>query len=362
MVKTRILTILSIIFLVLFGCFYGAMAAEIITSEDFEQKLVTRDQLVKTADNFILLLDTSLSMEVEYKNTGKSQYEMLKSELKIRNSYFPDLGYNAGIYRYTPWEEVLPVQPYNQRKFAAALDKLPEKPGGSTDLQKGLENIEPVLDSLSGRTAVFLFSDGTYNPWLGKEAPELIQKEISEGHNVCFYVISLAKNPEAQGFLRELAAVNECSRVISFANYIDRPEFNSGALFAVKSTEKIETIADSKVVGLKMDPIHFEFNGDQVEQKYYKDLDAIGTLVKDNPNGYAIIHGHTDSIGTDEYNMGLSRRRADAVAMYLKENYNIPSDRLLTDWYGPMNPASSNTTKEGRLKNRRVEIAIGGLE
>jgi OOP family OmpA-OmpF porin len=346
---------------VTFYCLGGAIAAEIITAEDFEQKLVSRDQLVKTADNFILLLDTSLSMEVEYKNTGKSQYEMLKSELKIRNTYLPDLGYNAGIYRYTPWEEVLPVQPYNQRQFAAALDKLPEKPGGSTDLQKGLENIEPILDKLSGRTVVFLFSDGSYNPWLGKKAPELIQKEISEDHNVCFYVISLAKAWKANSFLHELAAVNECSRVIPFEYYIARPEFNSGALFAVKSTERIETIADRKVVGLKMDPIHFDFNVDQVSSQYYQNLDAIGTLVKDNANGYAVIHGYTDSIGTVEYNMGLSRRRADAVATYLKNNYNISSDRLITDWYGPMNPVSSNATSDGRRKNRRVEIAIGGL-
>jgi outer membrane protein OmpA-like peptidoglycan-associated protein len=60
--------------------------------------------------------------------------------------------------------------------------------------------------------------------------------------------------------------------------------------------------------------------------------------------------------------MGLSRRRAEAVKTFLADNHGTASDRLLTLWCGPTNPAAANTTPEGQSQNRRVEIAIGGLQ
>ena len=59
--------------------------------------------------------------------------------------------------------------------------------------------------------------------------------------------------------------------------------------------------------------------------------------------------------------MGLSLRRAESVANYLMDNFNIGSDRIVVNYYGVANPAASNGTSEGRAMNRRVEIAVGGL-
>jgi OOP family OmpA-OmpF porin len=338
------------------------MAAEIITAEDFKQNIVTTKQIVKTADNFILLIDSSMSMGTPFRDSGITKYQAFKAELKNRMGYLPDLGYNAGIFLYTPWKTVLPMQPFDRGQFMAAVDRLPEKLGGSTDLQKGLESIEPVLDGLSGRTVVFLLSDGSYSKWLGKQAPALIQKEISEKHNVCFYIISLADTEEEKAFLEELADVNECSRVIPFDLYIDRPEFNAGALFVEKSTEKIETLAGRKVVGLNTDAILFDYNKADIKPEFLNELKAIGLFMTKHPNAYAVVDGYTDSVGSLEYNLGLSRRRAEAVKALLTNNYGIAPDRLLTMWYGPTNPVASNATADGQRQNRRVEIAIGGLK
>ena len=74
----------------------------------------------------------------------------------------PDLGYNMGIYLYTPWTPIYPMQPYNKQKVAEALKKLPEKADGLTLLVQGLQNLKPILDNLSGHTVVFLFTDGSY--------------------------------------------------------------------------------------------------------------------------------------------------------------------------------------------------------
>ena len=58
----------------------------------------------------------------------------MKSELKSRNAYFPEIGHNMGIYTYTGWQENYPVQLYNREKVAAALDTIPEKGSGPTPL------------------------------------------------------------------------------------------------------------------------------------------------------------------------------------------------------------------------------------
>jgi outer membrane protein OmpA-like peptidoglycan-associated protein len=71
----------------------------------------------------------------------------------------------------------------------------------------------------------------------------------------------------------------------------------------------------------------------------------------------ATIIGHTDSIGTEQYNIGLSERRAQTVANYLMEG-GISSDRLRVEGRGESEPVASNQTSEGRQQNRRVDITI----
>ena len=67
------------------------------------------------------------------------------------------------------------------------------------------------------------------------------------------------------------------------------------------------------------------------------------------------VAGHTDSIGTDEYNQGLSLRRAEAVRNYLVDK-GIAADRLSIKGYGESQPVADNATADGRFMNRRVEL------
>ncbi len=72
-----------------------------------------------------------------------------------------------------------------------------------------------------------------------------------------------------------------------------------------------------------------------------------------------ISTGHTDSIGTDAYNQRLSLRRANAVKAYLVSK-GVPADRIVVEGKGEKQPVASNATREGRAKNRRVEIEVVG--
>jgi OOP family OmpA-OmpF porin len=72
-----------------------------------------------------------------------------------------------------------------------------------------------------------------------------------------------------------------------------------------------------------------------------------------------IAVGHTDSVGTDAYNQKLSVRRAEAVKAYLVSK-GIEKNRVYTEGKGEKQPVADNKTKEGRAKNRRVEIEVVG--
>ncbi len=120
-----------IVLLSAFGFISNALAFEIITKEDIKQGIIVNIDLIKTADNAIILFDSSSTMNKPFKETGMSRYDIAKKALMERNEYFPDLGYNFGLYLYTPWKEVYPAQKYNRDKFAKALESLPEKATGA---------------------------------------------------------------------------------------------------------------------------------------------------------------------------------------------------------------------------------------
>ena len=188
----------------------NASAAEILTKEDFTQKIVTREHLIKTADNFIIMFDASNSMDTPYQRGGtETKYQIAQRMLKERNEWLPDLGYNAGFYLFTPWTEVVPVGAYDKATFANAIDSLPAKPKGPTFLPQSLRQLDAVLGKLTGRTAVFLFSDGTYSKIEGMKVPEQYTAELAKKHNVCFYLISYASRGVDNKRLLDMAKANE---------------------------------------------------------------------------------------------------------------------------------------------------------
>ena len=127
-----------------------SLAVEVVTQEDFVSGVIKKEQLVRVADNAIFLLDTSSSMNGDLEGTETPKIQAVSNELKRRNSYFPDVGINMGLYTYTTWKQIAPVVPYDRAKIAAALDTVPAKGSGPTPLKYGLEKLEDVLKPLKG--------------------------------------------------------------------------------------------------------------------------------------------------------------------------------------------------------------------
>lgn len=88
-----------------------------------------------------------------------------------------------------------------------------------------------------------------------------------------------------------------------------------------------------------------------------KNLVRLVSFLRENPDREVLIEGHTDSTGSDSYNLDLSQRRAEAVREFLAEN-EIDASRVVARGYGKTYPVASNDSSAGRQRNRRVEIVI----
>jgi len=85
-------------------------------------------------------------------------------------------------------------------------------------------------------------------------------------------------------------------------------------------------------------------------------LEQMAKLLRDNPALKVYVVGHTDNVGTLDYNLGLSAQRAEAVTHALETTYRIAPSRLTAKGVGPLAPIASNQSEAGRAKNRRVEL------
>jgi outer membrane protein OmpA-like peptidoglycan-associated protein len=103
--------------------------------------------------------------------------------------------------------------------------------------------------------------------------------------------------------------------------------------------------------------ITFALNSADLNSQFYNALGGVAMVLKEYNKTVIEVAGHTDSSGSDQYNMQLSERRAQSVANYLA-GQGIQSSRLITVGAGETRPVASNDTEQGRSANRRVEMTI----
>jgi outer membrane protein OmpA-like peptidoglycan-associated protein len=105
----------------------------------------------------------------------------------------------------------------------------------------------------------------------------------------------------------------------------------------------------------------FPFNSSDVLPAGRENLRQLANSLRNYPETEVLIVGHTDSVGSDEYNMGLSYRRAEAARSFLAQQ-GIAAGRVRVEGRGESEPVADNNTEAGRAQNRRVEVAIFASE
>ena len=321
---------------------------------------------VKTADNFIVLHDSSSSVSDMYGNTNMMEIEAEQKILKEKVSTLPELDWQAGIYSFTPgwgWNDLKPhlsMRTYNKAEFSSAVDALPTKPRGNTRLKGALASLDGLLAELKGKTVVFVFTDGQYSPQPGFPAPGTIAKNLAEKYDVCFQVISTDQDKAQYQAVMNIATASSCSGTIAFSKLLGHPEWMTDVLFRVekKTAETSMKKPMKEVTGSTRGDVLFAFDRSDINEAAAKELIELSIFLNENKGKRVVLAGHTDSMGSEEYNMKLSQRRAESARTYLVEKMGIDKNRITLSWFGKDDPAASNDTEEGRMKNRRVTIVI----
>lgn len=137
--------------------------------------------------------------------------------------------------------------------------------------------------------------------------------------------------------------------------------FVSGDLKQRDSLHTSHKIIDMREIAIgekvTLNNIFFDFNKSTLQKESCGELSRVAKFLKNNPKVSVELAGHTDNVGSHDYNMRLSDARAKEVADYLLK-LGVPSERLTYKGYGPDKPVADNKTEEGRARNRRTEIII----
>lgn len=104
--------------------------------------------------------------------------------------------------------------------------------------------------------------------------------------------------------------------------------------------------------------IQFEIKQDEVQSEDLEKLAVLGDYMKKYPDTTAVIEGHSDNVGTSEFNLKLSQQRADAMVNYLVDELKIDRLRLTSVGYGETRPIADNSTRAGQQANRRVGVVM----
>ncbi len=373
-------SLLSMIaFLFVFGC----ATKEPLNLPSFSAKQFDTSMYKSKVDNFVIVLDASSSMRHDNKFAiGKTIAERL-------NMTIPELGQMAGLRTFGHADSVSKnktelfygMDKYNSAALAEKLAPINEA-GGWSPMGTALTAVQGDLAGLGGiHNAVIIISDG-----LSMEAKiEKVQAlKDAYGSSVCFYPVQVGNSPEGLAFLTEVARIGNCGFL---SNADDLMSGDAMAAFVQKIfLEKTGATAPAAPVTMRkdsdgdgvyddqdqcpgtpvgakvnavgcwtLDNVLFDYDKSVIKPEGYPLLDEVAVILKKNPAMSVELQGHTDNVGTKEYNMALSMRRSNAVAQYLVGK-GILRNRMATTGFGFEKPVALNGSDFGRSLNRRVEI------
>jgi OOP family OmpA-OmpF porin len=322
-------------------------------------------KMVPKVDNFVIFLDQSGSMYLTHEKLSEVKMILVKKVLLAMNDKVPVLSYKCAVDLFAPWEEVLGPMSYERGKVAEALNTVPDKNeiyGRFTPMGDGIKSLHAVLDQTPGKTAVILVSDGAANR--GPDPVKVAKDTYSKYPDICFHVISLADNEKGEATLRQISKIGNCVYVDAgdllkddgiFRQFVQDVFYED--VEEVKEVKKVKEpvkIVPEKIV---LRGVQFDSNSANIKAASIPVLNKNVELLRQHPELRIVVEAHTDSMGTDDYNLKLSQKRAEAIYNYFTSQ-GISADRMETAGYGETRPIADNATAEGRALNRRVEIQI----
>jgi len=166
------------------------------------------------------------------------------------------------------------------------------------------------------------------------------------------YIAAKLSRPEGDVYISIFVSISVHKRnPVIQADFVEVKPMEEGLVTADTMIEDITRTGRVAIYG-----IYFDTGKVDVKPESEPTLEEIAELLRQNSDLNLYVVGHTDDVGVLDYNMELSQSRAEAVVEALVSSYDIDPDRLHPIGVGPLAPAASNETEEGRARNRRVEL------
>ncbi|MBW2576935.1 MAG: OmpA family protein [Deltaproteobacteria bacterium] len=269
--------------------------------------------------------------------------------------------YDATLIGFGGKERIVsPLAPFNRSALSSKADSLRilgdiHGYGGETPFRNVFVEVQEAIRATTGVAAVVIFSDGLAD---FEHAAMISAKALVESHmgNVCFHTVHVGDDADGARFLKAVSALTTCGSARELADVWNASNFMKFAhsVFAGPASgakKKVDACAGRIVLR----GVEFAFNKAELSGSSSVILDVAVEELNRCPNIPMEIDGHTDSVGPEDYNMGLGQRRAEAVKGYLVSK-GLRSSRLKARSFGESRPVASNDTDEGRQTNRRVEL------
>ncbi len=314
-------------------------------------------------DNFILFFDHSGSM-VQDNEMFKAHKLVLAKSLALRmNAAIPDLGYQSGVNTYAPFAVQLTPTAYTRTAVSSAVNGIDtnyEIYGRITPMGPGLKSIDATLATLKGRTALIIFTDGNSN--YGSDPVDEAKALYAKYPNLCIHIVSYADKAHGKEVVSAIRALKDCTVAgdpIALQGDSALKQFVRDVFYDVVPEEApapARTMAPEKpeCETITLGNMNFAFDKYEITAGMEPALELALSVMTKSSCARFVVEGHTCNIGTDEYNQGLSLRRANSVAKWLIEKGY--TGKLEISGKGESAPKYDNSNAEGRSLNRRVEI------
>ena len=375
--KWFVLAIAALGLLMLGGC---ATVIKPIPAQDLNPK-VKSGALVQKADNFQMILDTSASMDDPYQwkhfaYTSPMKTTMLEYEQHIArlfNDTIPNLKLTAGLrdfagqrwltrnYDTKLWYG---MAPYSKEALGKAIYAV-NTAGVESPLDKALDAATLDLKPLAGKSAVIIFSDGLEMP----KAPASAQAmKAAMKENICIYAVQIGNDPAGTMLLSQVVKAGECGVLVNAKDVESAPGMAAFVerVFlgpppppapAAPAPVVVPPAAPAPAVPEKLEAIYFDFDKYVIKPEGREAMKRNAEWLQLHPDKKVVVEGNCDERGTNEYNMALGQRRADAGAKYLTD-LGIARDRVSTVSYGEERPICRESNEACWFKNRRADFVV----
>ena len=345
------------------GFLHGCSGNPPYSPSPFDPEQLNPSAYVPRVTSFVVIVDASASMN--HKVGGEVKHYSAMDTASRMNQTIPPLNYQAGLATFSTGTcldgassgMIYGMSPYQRADFASALNSI-ECAGGTTPLASSVNISAGSLDTALGDAAVIIVSD-----FHGIDSSSTVaavrQAQAASGNHLCIHTINTGDQAWDRQLAGEIAATSDCGSTVDaadiaspdkMADYVTTVLLAPAPPGAVVQYEK-NTLSTSAL---------FDFDKAVLKEAGKVALHELGDTIK--AKGARVVDidiiGHTDSIGSAEYNMGLSVRRAEAVRDYIVSE-DIDASIIDVSGEGENNPIASNDTAEGRAENRRVDINVG---